>query len=285
MALAGAGRADVAVLGTMGVALLGSQAAANREVGWYTVVIGFNSMMMTVMPVVGWTLMPLLSRAAHRGPDAADAVIRRALEIAVIIGSALSIGAFLSADELITLLYRDEYTPAAAVLKLMAPTYVLTYLNVVCAICLAALGRGWTVTLTSLATLVLTPLLDTMLIGPGIELLGTGGGAMACALAVVTCESLTTCIMLRHLGRRAFDQRLAFVALRTLLAAVCTVGIDWLLRQTGLSPPLRVGVDAVCYVGLALLTRSVRVPEAMAFVRLAREQRRGAAATAARAPA
>ena len=184
IALAGTGRADVAVLGTLAATQLGSVEAANREVGWYTLVLGIGGMLMVLTPVISWVLLPLLSRALLRGREEAAVIIRRALEATVVLGAPLSVGGFVAADELI-LLYKPEYAPSALVLKVMAVTFLLTYLNIVTANCLAALGRGWWVTLTSISTLLLTPAIDFFLVPAMITRLGPGGGAVACGTAIV----------------------------------------------------------------------------------------------------
>jgi O-antigen/teichoic acid export membrane protein len=279
VALAGTGRADVAVLGTMGVSLLGTQAASNREVGWYTVVLGFGAMMLVIAPVIGWVLVPLLARALKQGEEQAGAIIRRAVEVCFVLGTPLTVGAFVAAEQLLAPpFYKAEFAPAALVLKITAITFLLTYINVVCANCLAALDRGWTVTFTSLAMLIMTPLLDWVLIPIGIAHLGPSGGAAACATSLVIAETVTTGIMLVRLGRLGVDARLFSVVLRTLITAAVVIGLDWVLRHHGLLPWARIGVDAVVYLAAARLSGSVNIAEALAFVRLARTQRAGAIA-------
>lgn len=279
IALAGAGRADVAVVGTLAAGVLGSHAAADREVGWYTVVLGIGSMLMVMTPVLGWVLMPLLSRALQRSQEEAGKIIRRAFEVCIVIGTPLSVGAFVAADELIAI-YKPEYGPSALVLKIMAWTYVLTYLNIVSANCLSALGRGWTVTLTSISTLLLTPAIDFFLVPYALKTWGPGYGAAACGVSIVIAEALTTGLMIKRLGHLAFDRRLISIVIRTGITAACVIVLDVLLaRFTPIGPWTRVGICAASYVVLATATRSVRPGEAKAFIVLARAQRaaRGAA--------
>jgi O-antigen/teichoic acid export membrane protein len=174
-------------------------------------------------------------------------------------------------------LYKAEFAPAALVLRTMSATFVLTYLNVISANCLAALDRGWTVTITSVATLLLTPVLNFILIPLGLKHFGPSGGAAACAASIVIAEGLTTTVMIQRLGPRALDRRLLSCLARTLITGVTVVAFDFVLSTQGMLPWLRVGVDAAVYVGLALLTGSVRVSEAVAFVKLAKSQRRAGA--------
>ncbi|MBL8950035.1 MAG: polysaccharide biosynthesis C-terminal domain-containing protein [Myxococcaceae bacterium] len=283
IALVGTGRADVALVGSLAVGILGSTTAADREIGWYTLVLGIAGMLMVVIPVIGWVLLPLLSRAIVRGEEEAAVIIRRAVEVCVVLGAPLSIGGFVAADELIAL-YKPEYAPSALVLKIMSFTFALTYLNVVAANCLAALGRGWTVTLTSISTLLITPLLDLIFVPPALRTWGPGYGAAACALAIVIAEIFTTSVMLRSMGRLAVDRRLLSVTGRTLVTCLAVIGVDFALKRfvPGLNGWLRVALDAVTYVTLALVTKSVRIAEARAFVQLAKAQRsaRGAEAPA-----
>jgi O-antigen/teichoic acid export membrane protein len=273
IALAGTGRADVAIVGTMSAAILGTHAAADREVGWYTVVLNLGSMLLVVSPVMGWVLVPLLSRALQRSEEEAGEIIRRALEACVVIGAPLSVGAFVAADQLIAI-YKPEFAPSGLVLKIMSLSFAITYANVVAANCLAALGRGWTVTLTSIATLILTPTIDLLLVPLALRARGPGGGAAACAVAIVVAEVLTTSIMLRSLGRLAFDRRLLTVLGSTALTAAAVVVLDLLLAHvTAIHPWPRIGLDVAAYLLVALVTRSVRLDEVRAFVQLARAQR------------
>jgi O-antigen/teichoic acid export membrane protein len=272
LAISGTGRADVAVLDVFAVKMLGDAAAADREIGWYTLIIGLGGMVLVATPVISWVLVPLMSRAVQHSEAEAQNIVRRAIEVCVVAATPISVGAFVAADELIGI-YKPEYAPAARVLKIMSWTYVLTYLNVVAANCLSGQGRGWTVTLTSLTTLFLTPLLDMVLVPIGLERLGPSGGATACAISIVFAETLTTAIMLRRLGRMAVDARLVSVALRTLATAGITVGADLALQRLAIHAWARVGLDAVIYLAAALLTRSVRIHEAIAFIKLARSAR------------
>ncbi len=277
IALAGMGRADVAVLGSVAAAQLGSQAAANREVGWYTAVLGFGGVLMSVVPVISWVLLPLLSKAAKESPEKAGPIIRRALEACVVIGAPLAVGAYAAAEQLVLLL-KPEFLPAARVLEVISVTYFLTYVNVVAAICLSALGRGWTVTLVSIAMLGVAPALDFVFVPMALQHFGPSAGSVTCAASVVVVEVVTTGLMLYRLGRMALDARLASVLLRTLLTAGIVLAIDFGLRRTGLPGWPRVGLVAVLWVGVALLTRSVRIADVKAVVQLARAQRAARAA-------
>jgi O-antigen/teichoic acid export membrane protein len=278
VALAGTGRADVAVLGTFCVSMLGSEAASNREVGWYTVTLGFGSMILIVAPVIGWVMVPMLARALKESDDGAAVIMRRSLEACVVLGMPLTIAAFVGAEQLMgPPFYKPEFGPAAPVLKILSITYVITYMNIVGANCLNALGRGWTVTFTSIAMVGLTPLLDLVLIPLGISHVGPSGGAAACAVSLVIAELLTTGVMLRRMGRYAVDRRLISVVLRTLVTAGIVIGVDFALRTQPLNPWLRIAVDAALYIGVALATGSVRVSEAVTVVKLARAQRSGLA--------
>jgi len=271
IALAGRG-AEVAVLGSVAAVHLGSQAAANREVGWYTAVLGFGGVLMSVVPVISWVLLPMLSRAAQEGPEKAGPIIRRALETCVVIGAPLAVGAYCAAEQLVLLL-KPEFLPAARVLEVISVTYFVTYVNVVSALCLSALKRGWTVTLVSIAMVGVAPALDFVFVPIALRHFGPSAGSVTCAAAVVTVEVITTTLMLYRLGRLAVDARLVSVLLRTLLTAVIVLAFDFGLRRAGLPGWPRVGLVAVAWVAVALLTRSVRVADVKAIVQIARAQR------------
>lgn len=272
IALAGMGRADVAVLGSIAAAKLGSQAAANREVGWYTAVLGFGGILMAVVPVISWVLLPPLSRAAKESPEKAAPIIRRAIEACVVVGAPLAVGAYVAAEQLVLLL-KPEFLPASRVLEVIAATYLLTYVNVVASTCLAALNRGWTVTLVSIAMLGVAPALDFIFVPLMLDWYGPSGGSVTCAAAIVVTELITTGIMLQRLGRLAVDARLVSVCVRTVLTAVIVIAIDYGLRRLGLPGWPRVGLIAVCWCIVALATRSVHLADIKTVVQMVKAQR------------
>lgn len=258
-ALAANGRLDVALLEQLG---------GQYEVGIYSGAWTVAGMTMFLSPVVGWVLLPLLSKAAARSRDELIAMIRRTIELTLTFTVPTMMAIGLGADLWIAVIPGKAFAPGVMALQILAPMFVLTYVAMVSGIALQMLDRPWTVTLTSVSGVILNGVLNLVFIVPFLKWFGPSGGATGSAVAMVTTELIITGVMLSTIGpTNAFDKRSLDLLLRT--AAVCAVVI-WahrLMRDLG---AIRLLVDAVLYVALALLVRALRLKEILGYVRAAR---------------
>ena len=264
LAIGATGRTDSALLGSL---------VNDTEVGWYGAVLGLLGLAMVVAPVVGWVLQPLLSRAAARSNDELDSLTRRGIEACLTAAMPISMLMGLGAELWVSLLYGEKFAPAALALRVISPTFMLTYLNIVASICLTALNRGWSVTLTSVSSLLLTPAINFLLIPIFYRWLGPSGGATACAATFVTMEFITTTIMLARIGRRAIDRRNVLMLSKTLAICVGCIGIDLALRHFGIHQVVRLLIEATVYLGSILAFGVLKPGELIGFVKTARAAR------------
>lgn len=245
----------------------------DRELGWYGAASTLAGLSLLVTPVVGWVLIPLFARAAGRGAEALRATVARSLEVvlAVVVPTALLLA--LGAEVWIRLVFGAAFAPAAPALRLLAATFVLTYLAMVSACCLNVMDRGWQVTFVSLGGLLVNPTLNVTLVrlaaGPDAA---PGAAGSAAALAVLASEALVVTAMTGLLRGFAFDGRAVGFLWRTALASALVVAVDRLAAPLG---PARLAVDAVAWVALAVLLGALRWREAAAFVRAARRPAAG----------
>lgn len=271
LAVAASGRIDGAILGHM---------VEKREVGYHGAAWGIATMTMMLTPILGWVLMPMLSRAARRSREELFSFIRRALEATVSFSTPITLAMAVGAEVWIELLYGRDYLPASLTLQIMAPAFVLTYVASVSGICLTVLDRAWTVTRTSLLGLALNPVLNIAFIhlavrwGEGAPGSAAAGASAALALA----EALMTALMVRHIGDQSIDRRTVQVVLKTLAVCAVVVALDVALRP--LLGPWRLLVSASAYVVLVLATGAVRLGEFLQLVHLARNRRQLAAEAA-----
>ena len=121
-------------------------------------------MTMLIVPLIGWVLLPLTSRAAARSEEELAKVSRRAMELVLVASLPVALFMYLSADVVVRLLFGDAFAPAAASMRLQAPVSVLTYAAIVSSSLLIRLERGWTVTWISVGGMILSPLLNLLLI-------------------------------------------------------------------------------------------------------------------------
>jgi len=273
-AIATNGKLDVMILGLL---------ASTREVGYQGAAWNIAGMTMLLSPILGWVVMPLLSRAAAQSPEELSRILRRTLEAIFSFAVPVTLALALGAETWVRLMYGELFAPAAPVLRMQAPIFVLTYLATVMATGLIASNRTWTVTATSVMAMVLNPLLNLLLIPPMLAGLGPAGGAQATALSLATCELLVTGILAFTLGRRAFDGRSAAVLVKTLGVCAAVTGLHVLLGRLALERGVyteglpfglfRLVVDGSAYVLLVFLTRAVRLDEMLGLVRMLRDRR------------
>lgn len=248
---------DVSFLATM---------ANDREVGWYGAASTLAGLTMMIAPMMGWVVMPLFARARARSQEEYTQVLRRSLELilAVAIPTTLAMG--LGAVLWIELIFGSAFVPAALALRILAPQFLLTYVAMVCATRLVIDDRAWTVTVISLAGLVLNPLLNWLLIRPAMGFFAVAGGGAGCAVAQVLTELAVTGALLWVVGREAFDRRSLLMVAKALGACAAVVAFDWLLAPLG---PARIVLDGLAYGALFVLLRAMPLRETLDFVRAA----------------
>jgi len=263
-ALAANGRLDVTLLGLM---------ASKNEVGWYGGAWGIAGLTMLITPMIGWVVMPLLSRAAARSNDELTRLIRRVLEATLAFSVPVTLAIGLGADVWIPLMYGPAFAPAALALRILSPMFVFTYTALVTSIWLMIVNRAWTVTFTSVLGLVLNPVLNLLLVKPCLAAIGPSGGAAGTAISMVLTEAVITTILVVRMGRNAFDRRNLVMLAKTLVICAVVFAMDRAILFMG---PMRLLCDALAYVGLALVTGAVRLEELRAVIKLARNRNKPA---------
>ncbi|HEX8538054.1 MAG TPA: oligosaccharide flippase family protein, partial [Cystobacter sp.] len=273
-ALASNGPLDVFVLGAI---------ANTTEVGYYGAVWGIAGMTMLLSPILGWVLLPMMSRAAATSPEESTRILRRGLEGILVVSVPVTLALALGAETWVRLMIGEAYLPAAPVLRLLAPIFVLTYVATVCGSWLMASGRTWTVTRTSLLAALMNPALNLLLIPLLLARLGPTGGASATALSLAICEVIVTLILVGAIGSRAFDARGLAVLGKTLGVCAAVTAVHLLLGRAGLDARdlarglARLVVDGAVYLSLVLVTGAVRRDEVLALVRRVKDRRKSAA--------
>jgi O-antigen/teichoic acid export membrane protein len=238
--------------------------SSDTEVGWYGSASTLAGLALLLTPLIAWVLMPLSTRAAARSEADLTELIRRSIELILTLAIPVTLLLGLGADTWIGLAFGKAYAPATLSLRVLAPMFVLTYVAMVCATCLIRLDRAWTLTLISLAGLVLTPTFNLLITRRAGRLLGPGGAGAGAAASMMLTELLVTAALLWTLGGRAVDRRNLSALSKNLFAAVCAVALDHFLLPLG---PGRLVIDAVVYVVLVIATGAVKPGEMLRLLR------------------
>jgi O-antigen/teichoic acid export membrane protein len=240
--------------------------ASDVEVGWYGAAYNIAGLALFISPLVGWVLLPLISRAALRSTDELDNIIQRSLEVILSIAIPISLFLALGADLWIRAAFGTAFAPATLGLRILAPVFILTYAAMVTSTCLIRLDRAWAVTAVSFAGLLVNPILNLVLITQVWRRLGPGGGGAGAAIALIGTETLVTTALLFLLGKRAFDRASVMTLTKTAGAAVLTLVAH--LAMSGLGPS-RLVVDLALYLALVIGSRALKPNEMFRLARSA----------------
>jgi O-antigen/teichoic acid export membrane protein len=249
--------------------------ASPDEVGWYGVARKFSGIAFLLSPLVNGIVMPLLTRARAESDEQFFAVLRRATEGLLVGAIPVTMVICLGADVWIRLVYHDRFDPAIASLRVLAPSILLTYMNVLMATALILLDREWPVTLVSIGSLAIQPLLIWFVVPWGGRTFGVGGAGLGNAMVFSFLELFSLVGFSVTIGRRGFDGRCVHAIVGSLFAFGLVALMD---RQILALGPARIAVDCVVYTVVIYVTRTVRVSDVRGVIAIAMERRRARAA-------
>jgi len=250
--------------------------ASDHEVGLYGAAANFSSLAMLVAPLIGWVLMPLLSRAAARSPEELTEMLRRSLEGVLSLAIPVSLFMGVGADIWIRLAFGARFAASAPALAILSPMFILTYLAMLQATYLNLLGRGWTVTGVSILGMCVNPAANVLLVPYCLRTFGEGGAGIGASIAMIVTEVASILAFYMYIGRLAFDRRNVKVIALQLGAALLVIPVHVALRFLG---PARLGVDALLYMVLVVVSGAVKPQDALGVVRTAIRNRGAAVAT------
>lgn len=262
---------------------------SDAELGWYGTAVQISGFTLVLTPLLGGAILPLFSRAAARSREELDAVGARTMSTILTFGLAGGFAMALASELVVRLTAGKDFLPAVPALMILCANFAFTYVAVVASYFMWARGRPWTMTAISAFGLVINPIFNLVLIRPLAEH-GAGWAGIGAALATVTTELVIISILMFFTGRGVFDRKSITLLVRTGLVMALVAALHTQLRPLVDAPPswlgaphgipslaLRVLIEAVAYVGLAVLIRAVNIKETVEFARSAlraRQERR-----------
>lgn len=258
----------ITVYGKVDVSML-TVLSNDAEVGYYSTASNLAGLALLVSPLVGWVLLPLLSRAAARSQTEMFSILRRAILgiLLLVLPVALLMG--LGADLWVPALFGRAFLPAIISLRMLSPLFVLSYVTIVSGAGLLMLDRAWTLAKVSLVGLAVNPVLNLLLVPPAMRMFGAGGAGAGAATALLLTEACVTVALLHAIGKEAFDKASAKTVVKALLACGVVVCVDQLLRPMGYP---RIAIDAGLYVVLSFGLGAVKPRDLVGLLRLVRER-------------
>lgn len=231
----------------------------DEEVGLYRIAQAVSAFIFLVGTVLPWVLMPLAARALERSVEDFREVMRRGMQIVLVIAIPGSVMLYLHADTILSIM-GPEWEPAIPGLRNLAVNLLATYVILTTMTFLQVEGRAWQTVRIGLFGVVLNMTLNGLLLRRLAPEYGIGGaGRVAGGIAVVT-EITVAALCLIALGRQAWDHTSVTNTLRVVAASVPVIVVDRILAGRGFSW-VRLGADGVLYTALLLLTGALRARE------------------------
>jgi O-antigen/teichoic acid export membrane protein len=220
--------------------------------------------------LISWVLMPLFARAAAVSEAELCSMVRRSLELVLVLAIPVALLMGLGAEVWIGIVFGPAFAPAAMALRVLSSVFLLMYISIIFWCALTMMNRTWGLTAVFIGGLVVNPSLNFAFISPAIARFGGGGGGAACAMATLGTEVAVVAPMLYMLGRRVIDRRLVRVTATCLAICVAVVAIDRLSITT--LGRARLILDGALYVVLVLAGRAVTIRDLKGWMRLARHK-------------
>jgi len=258
---------DVLVLGKI-------VSKTSREVGWYGAARNIAQLSALLSPIMSGVLIPMMGRARARNEQDFYRILRRGFEAVIVVSLPLTLLLALGAEYWIHITIKDKFLPAAGSLRWLAPTFVFAYANVLLWLALMILDRSWTITVVSIAGLVLLPILIAIAI-PLFAPMGAGGAGMGVAIALSTRELIIVVVFLALLRDKALDRRGLMTIIKSLLICVAVGGTDYFLTRVTI-PPVRLAADAALYGLLAVVLRVIAPTDLKAVLRMVKDRKKPA---------
>jgi O-antigen/teichoic acid export membrane protein len=254
----------------LGVSALEFIRKDEREVGWFAASMNLGSLAMLLHPLIAWVAMPMLSRAYARSPEEMTFILRRVIEGVIVIIAPITTIISVGSAIFLRAAFGEKYLPATTGLSILSLMFLMTYLNIILGSSLMISNRSWTVTLTSLGSIVVTGVFMLVFVPVGRLLLGTGGECAGAATAVIASEACVVFAMLSATRYAPLDRRNVRALVKSIVSAVCVILADRLWRSIG---PARLLIDMALYTVLALGLGVVKPADMVRALRLLREQR------------
>ena len=226
-----------------------------EEAGIYAVAYRFLDPLILLPATVMATFFPVLSAVYRTDPARARRLVQRCAELMLVITLPCFVVMLALSDEIVLLLFGDDYARSAGVLKVIAAALVSIGFGTLAGLLASVLGLQWRLALYSTVGAVVN-------IGFNFVLIPLYGAYGAAATTVVT-EVLTMTLMFAT-TLRALHMRLAVKRfMLTLLAAAGMWAVLVALKPVGLVVDLVIG--GLAYAVLLLVLRVIRIDELRAL--------------------
>jgi len=202
-------------------AIVLSKLAPPVAVGWYGAAKNLLGTLMAPATILGAAAYPNIARASE-DLDTLRNVVRGALRPMLWLGALASVGTYLFADAAIRLVYGAKgFDPAATILQVFAPGFLLLFMDILLGNVIYAAGRGTRFTIALVLKVAAATGLNFALVPWFQSRYGNGGIGIVVAFAL--SEFLVLAGAVTCLPRRTLKASIGFDVLRAVATGAVTV--------------------------------------------------------------
>lgn len=230
-----------------------SMQVSTGEVGWYGAANQIFGTLLFGAVVYNTVTFPSMARAHTTRPESMPALLRRNLELILLISIPIGLGVFAIGDKLMVLLFGEAFAPSGLILQVMGFVIIFMYLNVLFGQYFNSIDRQhvWT-TVVIVSALMIVPL-NFVLVPWCRQVFGVGALGGAFSFLITEIGQFVAGWLLVPRGTLSWKS-LVYMA-QVSLAGALMVACVWLVRDQFIVVPIVVG--ALAYPALALLLRAV----------------------------
>ena len=123
------------------------------QVGWYSAATTVTFSLLVLAQAYRFAVYPLMTRYAIQAPDKLDQLFQKSIHYMSVAALPMAVGIFLLAPEIIDLIFKPQFEPAAPVLRALVPSLMFFFLGEPCnRLMLVKERQGVTVKLLTVST-------------------------------------------------------------------------------------------------------------------------------------
>jgi O-antigen/teichoic acid export membrane protein len=235
------------VYGTIDIPILKSLTDSDT-VGWYALAYRWVGIPVFIASVVVMAFLPSLSSLAHETPDEFRRLANLALKAVVLVSIPASVGIALEAQDLMTMLYGQQYDNSVVLIRILAIHIPLAAVGTVLATVLIASDRQNRYVFVALAAVVINIPLTVIMIN--LTAAHFENGAIGAAIATTATELFVTLGALRLRAAGVAGREFFGFAGRCVVASgVMALGV---VALADLGPFVRIPVGVALFAVMAV---------------------------------
>lgn len=227
--------------------------ANEAEVGWYGSADQLFGTFLFIPAVFNTAIYPALARMYANSPNSLGTIMRKSFDLMMLLAVPVGLGVLLIADQLVVLLFGQEFAGSGPVLAVMGIVLLLTYQNMLLGRFFMAVDRQKVYSYIMAVALAATIPLDLILIPWTKQTFNNG--AIGGGLSFVVTELLILVLALRMMPKGILGLKNVALTAKVLLSGAVMLAVTWWLRDVFIAVPVLVG--AAVYIVMVLVLHVV----------------------------